>query len=491
MGKLSQLELRVNPNAQPTSEAHTPAYRSLVCSAKFYTDKVLREDYEIKTIRARAQYSWKPPVITTDPVTWGDETFDSVNLQVDLPSLMAYDQAIVASELVRHATKVQAYRDHADTLGKAVNVVETELRETQEELQELQALLNETLERLADREDEVKKLKATTTPAVTPARSKNFLSARAKQALLATPSPTTPGQPDFSHLSAMSQAPLRPKLSAKAEDPPKFTGEDDVDFDHWKDLLIGKLLHNADHFMPADGDLAMQEDARVHYTKTRVAGRALGQLVPYLKAKERRDEAVTTEDIVNFLERTFKDTNQRSKAKADLRQIKMKPAQDFRDFEANFTRLANKAELPLEQWKDEIHNALPGQLRVHMETYCNDPLVSFYAYTERARQIAFSLQRAAAESSERRAQRNQERTNRQVTLKPIASPTPAPKLKTPLPVPKTDGPTCFMCRKTGHISRDCPQAENKAVETIDQDQDLDLDTTTIVESDSEDEAGKD
>ena len=94
---------------------------------------------------------------------------------------------------------------------------------------------------------------------------------------------------------------------------------------------------------------------------------------------------MTTEDIVNFLERSFKDTNQRTKAKAELRQLKMQPSEDFRDFEAKFTCLANKAELPLEQWKDEIHSALSGQLRVHMEVLCNDPSASFFTYTERAR----------------------------------------------------------------------------------------------------------
>ncbi|KAF2463566.1 uncharacterized protein BDR25DRAFT_205255, partial [Lindgomyces ingoldianus] len=96
------------------------------------------------------------------------------------------------------------------------------------------------------------------------------------------------------------------------------------------------------------------------------------------------------------LEKAFVDTHQRSKARAELSQLKMKLSQDFRDFEAQFTQPANEAELPLDQWKDEIHDALSGPLPVHMEIYCHDPAISFFDYCHRARQIAFSLQKVAA-----------------------------------------------------------------------------------------------
>ena len=46
-----------------------------------------------------------------------------------------------------------------------------------------------------------------------------------------------------------------PRLSAKVADLPTFTGDNDVKFEHWKDLLVGKLLYNADYFIPPDGDI--------------------------------------------------------------------------------------------------------------------------------------------------------------------------------------------------------------------------------------------
>ena len=51
MGKLSALEKRVDPKATATSEAHTPAFKSLRCAAAHYTNNELKEDYAIKQQR--------------------------------------------------------------------------------------------------------------------------------------------------------------------------------------------------------------------------------------------------------------------------------------------------------------------------------------------------------------------------------------------------------------------------------------------------------
>lgn len=106
MGKLSKLEMRVNPAALPTSTDYTPEPRSLRCEAHFYADEVFKEDYSIKTTRARAQQSRKPLTLRTESVSWGVTDYEPTDIVIDLPNLMAADQAIIANELLRHCLKV-------------------------------------------------------------------------------------------------------------------------------------------------------------------------------------------------------------------------------------------------------------------------------------------------------------------------------------------------------------------------------------------------
>jgi hypothetical protein len=109
-------------------------------------------------------------------------------------------------------------------------------------------------------------------------------------------------------------------------DPPTFTSDNDVKFEHWKDLLASKLLYNADHFVPPNGDVETQEDNRTHYAKSKVGGTALGYLLPHIKAMEARDEIVTVANVVDFLEGIFVNPHQQSKARSKLRTYKIKPS---------------------------------------------------------------------------------------------------------------------------------------------------------------------
>ena len=51
MGKLSTLELRVDPSATATSETYTPIIKLLKCTAMYYNAKVFKEDYTLKKNR--------------------------------------------------------------------------------------------------------------------------------------------------------------------------------------------------------------------------------------------------------------------------------------------------------------------------------------------------------------------------------------------------------------------------------------------------------
>jgi hypothetical protein len=68
IGKLSTLEMRVDPGATATSEAYTPAPKSLRCEATFYVNE-FEEDRAIKQNRVLARHRKKPATVITDKVT--------------------------------------------------------------------------------------------------------------------------------------------------------------------------------------------------------------------------------------------------------------------------------------------------------------------------------------------------------------------------------------------------------------------------------------
>jgi hypothetical protein len=60
--------MRVDPRATATSEAYTPAPKSLRYDATFYVNK-FKEDRAIKQNRVLARHRKKPAIVITDKVT--------------------------------------------------------------------------------------------------------------------------------------------------------------------------------------------------------------------------------------------------------------------------------------------------------------------------------------------------------------------------------------------------------------------------------------
>ena len=129
--------------------------------------------------------------------------------------------------------------------------------------------------------------------------------------------------------------------------------------------MSNKLKFNADWYECDDPDAT--EAARIAYIQTRIAGKASDFLGPFLDAKEDREEDVAVEDIIQYLQSVFEDPDQRIKARQELRSLKMKPSDDFNQFLANFMRLANLARTPQDQWKEDFHEMLHSELRIHMK----------------------------------------------------------------------------------------------------------------------------
>jgi hypothetical protein len=63
---------------------------------------------------------------------------------------MTLKQLTVANKLKRFYLKVLTYRNHTNTLGKALNTAKVKLAEARDELTKLRQLLNDTLKQVAN-----------------------------------------------------------------------------------------------------------------------------------------------------------------------------------------------------------------------------------------------------------------------------------------------------------------------------------------------------
>ncbi|KAL9615648.1 MAG: hypothetical protein Q9160_009356 [Pyrenula sp. 1 TL-2023] len=157
---------------------------------------------------------------------------------------------------------------------------------------------------------------------------------------------------------------------------------------------------------------------KLAYIKTRVEGEAASYLYPYMEARDREGQGVTTTSVLRFLKDIYEDPNKRSNARDALRKLKMKYLQDFNTFQAEFTRLANEANLQQADWKEELHERLYDSLQVQMALYAYEEDLDFYGYCRKASSMARSLKKAAEARKERRGPRDiQNKRNSSLTEK--------------------------------------------------------------------------
>ena len=114
-----------------------------------------------------------------------------------------------------------------------------------------------------------------------------------------------------------------------------------------------KLRGNADHY-PTPSD-------RVYYVSTRTEGKA------QLHISSRMEAGATNpyndaEDVIQHLEGVFSNPNRVVKALHKYTNLTMKPKDNFNDFLADFSRLAQEAKRPEQDRLRDLHGKLPTSL---------------------------------------------------------------------------------------------------------------------------------
>jgi hypothetical protein len=266
--------------------------------------------------------------------------------------------------------------------------------------------------------------------------------------------------------TAASNASQPAQRSAKFRDPPQLSDGINPSFRKWVMQMEHKFEVNNDHFT--------SDRAKVAYIVDRVDGEAYEIIESYLEADHRSSSA----ELIELLSKRFNDPHRRFKAKDQLAKLAMKPFSDFSTHSSEFIRLANVAQIPKEQWKEDLHSTLYSKLKSTMILYRSNTHVNFEEYCNIAQEMAYGLKQENEESRERRETKRQQaqtqtRNNPSQKAPRASTRTPSPTTQ-PVKPQDTQGNrrprseiTCYTCGKKGHIQPNCPEKKpDTSVKTV-------------------------
>ena len=251
----------------------------------------------------------------------------------------------------------------------------------------------------------------------------------------------------------------RPRKSTKMPDPPLLSDGKAVKFKPWKTEMKRKFRLNQDHYPTTAHQLA--------YVVSRCEGKALSHISPRME-DDSTTPYQTVDDVFDHLQTVFYDPNQKQVARDEYLDLKMDPKQDFIDFLADFTRLAEESEQPMELRKKDLYRKLPNLLQNQVMIYSGDEAVTLEQFTHKC-QIASRLisqqvaSRNANKNSGRNSSSNQNNTNKNNTVSSTGSGSNSSSSSRLTDAEKAtlmkEG-KCFYCREPGHVSRSCPKKKD-------------------------------
>ncbi|OOQ82704.1 hypothetical protein PEBR_37745 [Penicillium brasilianum] len=245
------------------------------------------------------------------------------------------------------------------------------------------------------------------------------------------------------------------KKSTKMPDPPMFSDGKDVKFKDWKTEIKRKLLLNEDNYPTAAHQLA--------YVNSRCEGKALRHISPRMQ-EDATATYQTAQDVFDYLQSVFHDPNHQQVARDEYLVLKIDPKQDFGDFLAEFTYLAEEAEQPVDLRKRDLYRKLPALLQNQVMIDAGQSSVTLEEFVQKCQIAARLISQQIANRAENR-NRNPNRTGTNASNRsqsdsqpPKSSDRPDDKEKATL---LKEG-RCFVCHEQGHISRNCPTKKQAA-----------------------------
>ncbi|KAJ5290753.1 hypothetical protein N7478_000004 [Penicillium angulare] len=233
----------------------------------------------------------------------------------------------------------------------------------------------------------------------------------------------------------------------KVADPAMLSDGKEVRFEDWEDGILDKLELNADHYPT--------ERHRMAYLRGRCEGKALQHINPRMN----RTSATAYQNVrqvLDHLRGVFLDPNRAQLAASEYEILRMAPADDFKDFLALFSRLAEEARRPEEVRRRDLYSKLPTKIQNQvMMLLGRDGSMDDFV---RECQLAASFV-----SQQQKFQKIREKDT-----KPSSSPATSTVAGTAstADVDKTKAKDersrlmklglCFICKLPDHISRNCP-----------------------------------
>ena len=120
-----------------------------------------------------------------------------------------------------------------------------------------------------------------------------------------------------------SRGSIKVQRSAAIADPFKFSDEDRTVLKHWTQLMKYKLEGNADHFEVKDEPEVTRRN-RMMYAYSRTEGVCQSQTLPNMNSTNSHGTLHTAEDIIHFVNETYKDPDERNTAQKKIHQLRQR-----------------------------------------------------------------------------------------------------------------------------------------------------------------------
>ncbi|CAI7565225.1 unnamed protein product [Penicillium pancosmium] len=149
--------------------------------------------------------------------------------------------------------------------------------------------------------------------------------------------------------------------------------------------------------------------------------------------------------MLEHLAEIFEDPNRKENVRQEYEQLKQKPKEEFADFIAEYSRLAEEAEIPVEDCKQGLYRKLDTATQMNINFKDNPPPVRGSSGGQGGTDKGKDKTKSPGSST--------------------ASGTPRPQIDTAERIALLKNGQCFYCRGKGYMAKDCPEKKTPAVAT--------------------------